>query len=154
MTTSGARVVVSLAAAVTLTLALGACAAASRGGRDGPEQMARSLSPVTIRFENEAREHVHVYLVSERREWLLGRVEPGAVAMLRVPEASLAENPRPVRLAVLAGAAVTVQAARHPHATLTIAQPASALLSQQWMFAQGQITSMMRPDMRVGAGRP
>jgi hypothetical protein len=150
MTTSGTRGVVSLA--VTLTLALGACASASRSGFDAQEQMAGS--PLTIRFENEGREHVHVYLVTERREWLLGRVEPGLVGTLRVPEASLAENPRSVRLAVLAGAAVTVQAARDPRATLTIAQPTSALLSQHWMFAQGQLTSMMRPDMRVGAGRP
>jgi len=151
MTTSGTRVVVSLAAAVTLTLALGACAAASRSGLDEQEQMA--ASPLTVRFENEAREHVHVYLVTERREWLLGRVEPGSVATLRVPEASLAENPRSVRLAVLAGAAVTVQAARNPRAALTIAQPTSALLSQQWMFAQGQLTSMNRPRARVGGGR-
>ena len=44
---------------------------ASRTGRGSPGQ---------IRFDNDAREHVHVYLIGEKREWLLGRVEPGAMA--------------------------------------------------------------------------
>jgi hypothetical protein len=39
---------------------------------------------------------------------------------------------------------VTLQAARHPRAKLTIAQPAAAILSQRWKFAQGELTSLGR----------
>jgi hypothetical protein len=142
MTTPRTRVVVSLAATLTFTLVLGACAGASRSELEGPQPV--TAGSATIRFENEGREHVHVYLVTERREWLLGRVEPGVITTLRVPPASLDENSRFVRLAVLAGQPVSLRAARDPRAALTITQPVSALLLHRWMFAQGQLTSMRR----------
>jgi hypothetical protein len=95
-----------------------------------------------FRFDNGGREHVHVYLIGEKREWLLGRVEAGAIATLRIPEESLVENASFVRLAVIAGEGVTLQAARNPRARLTLAQPASTILSQHWMFSQGNLTSL------------
>ena len=73
---------------------------------------------------------MHVYLVDERREWLLGRVEPGSVATLRIPDASLAEGVGSMRLAVTTGERLTLQAALDPRATFTIAQPAAAILSE------------------------
>ena len=153
MTTLRTRAIVSLAAAVTLTLALGGCVrGASVPASYGPASS--EASPLAIRFDNDAREHVHVYLVGERREWLLGRVEPGAHATLRIPEASLAGSPGFVRLAVLTGQRLTLQAARNPQATLTIAQPTSGLLSQRWMFVQGQLTSLPVGTARVDVGRP
>jgi len=122
MTTPRTRAIVSFAAALTVTLGLGACARGpARAGLDRPARAADR--PLAIRFDNEGREHVHVYLVGEEREWLLGRVEPGARATLRVPNASLAGNPSFVRLAVLTGDRVTLQAARAARVTLTIAQP-------------------------------
>jgi hypothetical protein len=140
MTTPHIRALVSLVAAFT-TLGLGACVrAVSRQGAALPIYDTRA--PLGIRFDNSEREHVHVYLVSDQREWLLGRVEPGAIATLRIPEASLRETSRFVRLAVITGASVTVRAARDPHATFTIAQPAAGLMSQQWRFADGQITPL------------
>ena len=97
-----------------------------------------------IRFENGGRDFVHVYLIGERREWLLGRVEPGAVATLRIPDESLGERDGFVRLAVLTGQRVTLRAARDPRARFTVAQPAAAMLSQRWMFSQGELTSVGR----------
>ena len=153
MTTLRTRAIVSLAAAATLTLALGGCV---RGARAPASSRPASVeaSPLAFRFDNDAREHVHVYLVGEKREWLLGRVEPGAHATLRIPEASLAGSPGFVRLAVLTGQRLTLQAARNPRATLTIAQPPSGLLSQRWMFVQGQLTSLPVGTARVDVGRP
>ena len=84
---------------------------------------------------------MHVYLVGEKREWLLGRVEPGSVATLRIPHESLEGNPGFVRLAVLAGSQATLMAARDARARSTISQPASSLLARQWRFAQGELTS-------------
>lgn len=140
MTTSGTRAIVSLAA-LTMMLAFGACVRQqSRATLDGPATTASDA--LAIRFDNYAREHVHVYLVSEQRQWLLGRVEAGARAMLRIPEASLVASQGRVQLAVLTGERITLRVVRDPRATFTVAQPASAILSQRWTFVQGQLTSL------------
>jgi hypothetical protein len=125
---------------MTMTLALGACVSApSRPVLDGP--ISTETRPLTIRFDNLARERVDVYLIGAKREWLLGRVAPGAIETLRLPDDALAEGWM-IRLAVLAGERLTFAAARNPRAVLTIAQPASAILSQQWTFSQGYLTSL------------
>jgi hypothetical protein len=96
---------------------------------------------------------VDVYLVGEQREWWLGRVAPGARSALRIPEGALA-SPGFVRLAVLADAPLTVQVARDPRAMFTIAQTASALLSQRWAVSQRQLGSPQILGVRAQAGRP
>ena len=139
MTTPRARALVSLAMLLS-TLALGACTGGPR--RSAPDRLSPAQDrPHTVRFDNGGREHVHVYLIGQRREWLLGRVEPGAIATLRLPDASLADDPGFVQLAVVTGGPITQQAARDPRARLTIAQPASAIMSRRWRFAQGELTS-------------
>ena len=70
--------------------------------------------PLAIRFDNEARQYVHVYLVGQNREWLLGRVEPGAHATLRIPDEAMADDRWSMRLAVLAGDRVTMRVAPQP----------------------------------------
>ena len=139
MTTPRTRPLVSLAETLTVTIVLAACGAPSRQGLD--ERTTSESRPLSIRFDNDAREHVHVYLIAEHREWLLGRVEPGAVATLRFPEAALAGRSRFVRLAVITGKRLTQQAALDPAATFTVPQPASVMLLEQWKFAQGQISA-------------
>ena len=128
---------------MAITLALGACIGAS-----APPAHSAAISidalPLTIRFDNFARDRVDVYLIGAKREWLLGRVEPGATGSLRIPEEALAKGSMYVRLAVIAGEPLTFEAARNPRARLTIAQPASAILSQQWRFSQGELTSLGR----------
>ena len=146
MTTPRTRSLVSLAAALTLTVVLGGCASApSRLALDDP---ASAEAPVGLRFENGARQHVHVYLVGAKREWLLGRVEPGARATLRIPDEALAEELGFVRLAVVTGDKMTLAAASDPRATITIPQPAPGIASQRWAFSQGQLT-----PLRLGAAR-
>ena len=123
-----------------LTLALGACASApARPALEQPSPI--EAGQVSLRFDNLARTYVHVYLIGEKREWLLGRVEPGAVATLRIPDGSLESNPGFVQLAVVEGKHVTHRAARDAQAQLTIAQPASSILARQWRFVPGQLTS-------------
>jgi hypothetical protein len=123
---------------MTMTLALGACATAP--SRNGP--ISSETHPLAIRFDNLARERVDVYLIGAKREWRLGRVAPGAIASLRLPEGALAEGSMMVRLAILADERPTLAAARHPRAVLTVAQPASGILSQRWTFSQGDLTSL------------
>ena len=152
MTTPRTRAAVSLAVALT-TLALGACAA-------GPSHFARDGVPVSpadaiaIRFDNEAQVYVDVYLVGDQREWPLGRVQPGARATLRIPEAALAGTSGFVQLAVLAGTVRSIQAARDPRATLTIAQPAGMLLSQRWTFSQRQLSAPEILGSHAASRRP
>jgi hypothetical protein len=142
MTTPRQRAFVSIAATIIMTLALGACAsAASRAVMDGP--IAADTHPLTIRFDNLAREAVDVYLVGVKREWLLGRVAPGAIGSLRIPDGALAQDSMMVRLAVLAGERPTFQAARHPRARVTMALPAAAILAQRWTFSQGALMSLV-----------
>jgi hypothetical protein len=147
MTTPRTRSIVSLATALTLTLALGGCASApSRLALNDPAPV--DGTALAIHFDNGARDYVHVYLVGAKREWLLGRVEPGARTALRIPDEALAEDLGFMRLAVLTGAHVTLRAASDPRATITIPQPAPGIASQRWTFSQGQLT-----PLRLGAAR-
>lgn len=156
MTTPRIYALVSPGVMMAATLVLGACAGATaRPPLDTPAPyMEADGRALAIRFDNDARERVDVYLVGDRREWLLGRVEPGAVRTLRLPDASLSSSSGFFRLAVIAGEHVTVQAARDPRAMFTIAQPASAIVSQEWKFAQGQLMPLRVPGAMPGAGRP
>ena len=146
MTTLPRRALVSMFA----VLSLGACTTHTRGpaGRtDGAEPM--RVRPLSIRFMNESRERIHVYLVGERREWLLGRVEPGTVAWLALPTRSLTGEAGNLRLAVLAGSPPSLQAGREPGAVQSLAEPASAILEREWTFTHGQLVSLWPPGRRA-----
>jgi hypothetical protein len=154
MTTPRTRSLVSFAAALILILAAGGCASAPpRLASDG-SAAAEGAMPM-IRFDNDSRDYVHVYLVGDRREWLLGRVAPAAHAMLRMPEEALTEETGRFRLAVLAGDRVTQRAAFDPRAASAIARPAGDLLTQRWTFSQSlsrnELISL--PIGPVAAGR-
>jgi hypothetical protein len=147
MTTPRIRSLVSVAAALTVSLTLAGCAgAASRGAGDAAAPVQELAS--TVRFDNGGRDFVRVYLVSQTREWLLGRVEPGARATLRIPDDALAGNTSSMRLAVVPGGGVTLRAMGGARAAVTLAQPASEILAQRWAFSQastnGELTSIRR----------
>jgi hypothetical protein len=140
MLTPAGRLTVSTLSFAVLMATLGACAR-------GPAPVAWEGAPIAagdrtmIRFENEARTYVDVYLIGETRQWWLGRVAPGANTTLRIKDEALEVTSGYVRLAVLPDGPLTVQAARDPRATLTIAQPGASLLSQRWTFRQSQLTA-------------
>ena len=137
MTTLCRRTFVSIAA--TITLALGACASA--GSRPMQNHGSSTLAGLlTIRFDNLSRETVDVYLIGTKREWILGRVAPGALANLRLPDEAFAPGSMKVQIAVLAGERQTLAAARDPRAVFTVAAPASTLLSQRWTFSGSSLT--------------
>lgn len=135
MTTTRIRTVVSLVARLALASTMIGCA--STGSRlpvdDAPSV---ELAGRSIRFDNEARDYVDVYLIGERSEWRLGRVAPGARAILRIPDAAVAADQESMRLAVLMGERVTLSAVMQARTASIIAQPASAMLSQVWTFSQ------------------
>lgn len=140
---------VSLAAALTVAMALAGCA--STLSRPTSAGLAPNDDfPHAIRFDNAAHDYVRVYLVGEKREWLLGRVEIGARATLRIPEDALADA-GPMRLAVLEGQRSAPQATSDSRAATTIKQPIAAILSQRWTFSQTaaneQLTSFPRDPL-------
>jgi hypothetical protein len=137
--------VISLAAALALAGCAGGPSPATWGGTP-----AATGQGATIDFVNEASSYVDVYLVGEARQWWLGRVAPGARSTLRIRDDVLASTSGYLRLAVLAGASLSLQAARGPRATLTIAQPASSLLDQRWTFRQSQLSA---PELFGAPGR-
>ena len=138
MTTLCRRTFVSIAT-IAMTLTLGACATA----RPATERPVSTLADLlSIRFDNVSSETVDVYLIGAKREWMLGRVAPGAVATLRLPEETFIKGSPMVRLAVLVGQPQTFAAAQNPRAVLTIAEPASAILTQRWTFSLGGLTSL------------
>ena len=141
MTTFCRRAFVSITATMSMTLALVACVSApSRPALDRPGSTLAAL--LSVRFDNDSRESVDVYLIGEKREWMLGRVAPGAVASLRLPEEAFVQGETMVRLAVLAGERLTLAAARDPRAVFTVTQPASAIVTQRWTFTKGNLISL------------
>jgi hypothetical protein len=156
MTTARTRSLVSLAAALTVTATLGGCASAPSSRAEVASALTNE-TPATVRFVNDARDYVHVYLIGAQREWVLGRVEPGARATLRIPEAALDSNAGPMRLAVLTGQRVTLRAAAEPRAEITMPQPADAILSQRWTYSQTpakrQLTGLRIWTTGIEAGR-
>lgn len=139
MTTLRACALVSLPA----ILALGACSAHANGPRARMAEAAPVRGrPLSIRFMNESRDRIHVYLVGERREWMLGRVEPGTVAWLALPTKALTAEGHRLRLAVLAGEAPSLQAGREARAVQAMVQPATDILEREWTFAHGQLVSL------------
>jgi hypothetical protein len=154
MTTPRMRSLVSLAAVLALTIAAGGCASA-------PAHVSDALapaegSPPAVRFDNDSRDYVDVYLVGERRDWRLARVAAGAHVMLRIPEEALADDAGRMRLAVLPAQRVTLQPSSDTRAASALARPIADIISQQWTFsqtlAQGQPSGLLLG--RVPVGRP
>lgn len=150
MLTPATRATVSALVMFTATLGLGGCAGrATSAARD--DAFVTPERRLVIRFDNEAQRYVDVYLIGERRQWYLGRVAAGAKTTLRIPPTAVETADEVMRLAVLSETPQSIQVLRDPRATLTIAQPASYLVSQSWTYWPKQTS----PEL-IGApiGRP
>src|SRR5688500_2924260 len=90
MTTPRTRAIVSLTAALGMSLT--SCVRPQPYTALDGRMPLQEASAHTVRFDNTANEHAHVYLVAEERQWLLGRVDPGARATLRIPDAAFAAS--------------------------------------------------------------
>ena len=145
MTTPCTRAPVSLAVALSLALTLGGCAAASSRLADGEGAASESTASV-VPFHNEGRIAVRVYLIDDRHQWMLGRVEAGARALLRIPVDATGENVSWMRIAVTDGGPLGSGTARDGRTVTAETQPLAMILSQQWAFSQtfagGQVTSL------------
>jgi hypothetical protein len=137
----------SIGLAALLVAALGACAGrqrpvtqTERAGRAETTANATTDEPRSdmLQFDNQATVWVDVYLAWAGRplQWRLGRVLPGARAMLRVPESAIDPTLGFVQLTVIPGSQMSAEPWRDPRAVIAIAQPISTVLAQCWTFRQ------------------
>ena len=135
MTTIHARALVALLSAFLA----GGCASSSKRIEGAP--FAREMRD-GLRFDNNGRDRVDVYLVGEARSWRLGRLEPGQARWLSLPRDIPGSDLGRLQLAVIANAAQTVDPLRDPRAVLTLRQPVAVLTGTRWGFVQGQLTTL------------
>lgn len=96
----------------------------------------------SIRFENEGRDRLDVYLVGERRTWRIGRLAPGESRWLRMPQGATSGELMRVQLVVLANAVITLSPSSDSRAVTTIRQPFLSLAGQRWAFSDGQLSAI------------
>ena len=98
-----------------------------------------------ITFRNSGRDRIQVYLVGERENWLLGRLEPLETARLRLPASWFVATGEAVVLAVLPGWSRSLAPRADRRATLSIAEPGGDLAGEEWIFVNGQLQGPRRP---------
>lgn len=111
---------------------------ASTPARTATTEVSRERAE-SVRFDNEGRDRLDVYLVGERRAWRLGRLEPGQARWLRVPSDIPPNDLARIQLVVLANAELTLTPMQDPRAVTTLRAPVFVLASQRWAFADGQL---------------
>ena len=102
---------------------------------------------VTITFRNQSRDRIQVYLVGEKEDWLLGRLESLETAHLSVPAASMV-TPQSVVLAVIPDWSRNLQPRRDRRAVLSIKERTHNLPGEEWIFVDGQLQGPLRSQFR------
>lgn len=103
------------------------------------------LAPTaTITVHNQGRDRVQVYLVGEKDEWLIGRLEPLQTAHFPLPRFGFASAPQAVAVAVVPGWSQNLQPRRDPHAAFSIDQVSDNLAGEEWVFVNGQLEGPVR----------
>lgn len=101
--------------------------------------LARPEPARTITFHNNGRERVQVYLIGQKEDWLLGRLEPLERAQLRLPASSFVETDEAVVLAVLPGWSRSLSPRTDWRAVRSIEERGSQLPGAEWRFVNGQL---------------
>ena len=110
-------------------------------------QVAPAAAPIsagTITFHNHGRDRIQVYLIGEKEDWLLGRLEPMETAHLRLPESISEEGREAVVLAVVPGWARNLAPRNDRRATLSITEISNNLRGEEWVFVNGQLLGPRR----------
>ena len=126
------RGVITLAASFLIW----ACVSPRASGRASPD--------TTITFHNQGRDRIQVYLVGEKQEWLIGRLEPRQTARLALPQFGIASTPQAVALAVVPGWSRNSQPRRDSRTTVSIEEVSDNLAGEEWVFVDGRLQGPMR----------
>ncbi|MEO7966628.1 MAG: hypothetical protein ABIT38_22235, partial [Gemmatimonadaceae bacterium] len=104
------------------------CGSLALGGCAGSNIRTTELAPSSaiqnaLRFDNQGRDRLDVYLVGETRSWRIGRLEPGQARWLTLPaDVPVADLSR-LQLTVVANATMSVDPRLDPRAISTLKQP-------------------------------
>lgn len=110
-------------------------------GGSAPGELAPSAA---ITFHNQGRDRVQVYLVGEKEDWLIGRLEPLETARLPLPQFGFASAPQAVAVVVVPGWSRNLQPRRDPHAAVSIDETSDKLAGEEWIFVNGQLQGPLR----------
>jgi hypothetical protein len=112
----------------------------SRAPRDWRQPAAGGL----ITFRNQMAMPIQVYLVGEKSECLLGRLEPFETARLRLRASSCDGMSASVILVVVPGWSRTFDARHHPAGVQSLKEPSERMSGETWAFVNGQIMGPWR----------
>jgi hypothetical protein len=128
--------------AITILLLIAGCVH-QQGGVSGELK-----SVGTITFRNQSRDRIQVYLIGEREDWLLGRLESLESAEFRLPESAFRSTAQSIVLAVIPDWSRNLQPRRDPRATLSLKEPLMVLAGEEWIFVSGQFQGPFRGQAR------
>ena len=105
-----------------------------RGAAPTPAPSARIIT-----FRNRSHERIQVYLVGQKENWLLGRLEGLETARLRLPESFSDASGEGVVLAVLPGWSRSLAPRADRRVALSITEPRGDVAGEEWIFVNGQL---------------
>ena len=114
----------------------------------GAERSGQPEPGPTITFHNQDRDRVQVYLVGEKQDWLIGRLEALETAHLPLPELGFAATTQPVALVVVPGWTRNLRPRQDPHATVSIDESSDNLPGEEWIFVNSQLQGPLRAQAR------
>lgn len=125
--------------ALLTALLLDGCASVS-ARPDVRSREAEAMSAIQV--DNQSRDRIDIYVITETREWHVGRLDPGAKAWLSVRDRAEIGGAGMIQLAVIADASLSQKPSRDARAIVTLKQPMSELLGQRFVFAEGSLTEL------------
>src|SRR5512138_905300 len=123
---------------------LAACLVIASCASPGAKSAGRPEPSATITFHNQGRDRIQIYLVGEKEDWLIGRLEPLQTAHLALPQFGIASAPLGVALVVIPGWSGNAQPRRDPRAAVSIDQVSDNLPGEEWIFLNGQLQGPLR----------
>jgi hypothetical protein len=126
------------------TAALAAVILIASCAQHQPSSPQPSTPARTITFHNHGRDRIQVYLVGEKENWLLGRLEPMESARLRLPESVSDQTREAMVLAVLPGWSRNLAPSRDRHAALSMTEVGMNLPDEEWSFVNDQVLGPRR----------
>lgn len=127
---------------------LAACLLIASCALPGAKSTGRPEPSATITFHNQGRDRIQVYLVGEKENWMIGRLEPLQTAHLALPRFGFASAPLGVALVVLPGWSGSQQPRLDPQAAISNDEVSDNLPGEEWIFVDGQLQGPLRSQSR------
>lgn len=127
---------------------LAACLAIASCVSPGAKSPGRPEPSATITFHNKGHDRIQVYLVGEKENWLIGRLEPLQTADLAIPQFGFASAPLGVAVVVVPGWSRSQQPRLDPRAAVSSDEVSDNLPGEEWIFVDGRLQGPLRASRR------